>query len=87
MASPRADVSELLRQAIRDARAAGLGPAADELQERTSAAFTSSSELLGEMGLAVEHFLRRERGKVPADVEEKLRACLAAVRRVWPRLR
>jgi len=81
-----ADVCELLREAIRDARAAGLGPAADELQERTSAAFTSSSEFLGEVGLAVERFLRRERGKVPADVERRLRMCLAEVRTVWPRL-
>ncbi len=69
------------------ARAAGLAEAADELDARTSAAFTSSSEFLGEVGLGIQRFLARERGKVPVAVRQQLEGCLAEVRRVWPGLR
>jgi len=69
------------------ARAAGLAEAADELDARTSAAFTSSSEFLGEVGLGIQRFLARERSNVPVAVRQQLEECLAEVRRVWPGLR
>jgi len=86
MALPHGDVAKLLHQAMQGARAAGLAAAADELEARTSVGFTSSSEFLGEVGLAIKRFLARERGKVPAAVQQQLKDCLAEVRRVWPRL-
>jgi hypothetical protein len=86
MAPAILDVPRVLQEAVEDARAAGLTEAADELEARTSAAFTSSSECLGEVGLAIRHFLSRERGKVRAAVQQQLRECLAAVGKVWPRL-
>ena len=86
MALPHGDVAKLLHQAMQGARAAGLAAAADELEARTSLAFTSSSEFLGEVGLAIRQFLARERGKVPVAVRQQLRDCLAEVGRVWPGL-
>jgi hypothetical protein len=82
----QADVARLLREAMQGARAAGLAEAADELEARTSIAFTSSSEWLGEVGLAIRHFQARERGKVPAAVKRQLGDCLGEVRRAWPGL-
>ncbi len=86
MAPAGVDVPKQLHEAIQRARAAGLSEAADELEARTSAAFTTSSEYLGEVGLAIRRFLARERGRVPAEVVRQLRDCLAAVRKAWPRL-
>ncbi len=86
MALASVDVTKLLHEAIEGARAAGLAGAADELEARTSAAFTTSSEYLGEVGLGIRRFLARERGRVPVAVERQLKDCLAEVRRVWPRL-
>jgi hypothetical protein len=86
MALASVNVPKLLHEAIEGARTAGLAEAADELEARTSAAFTTSSEYLGEVGLAIRQFLARERGRMPAAVERHLKDCLAEVRRVWPRL-
>jgi len=46
----------------------------------------TSSEWLGEVGLAIRPFRARERGRVPADVQRSLEHCLAEVRKVWPKL-
>jgi hypothetical protein len=86
MSMRETDVTKLLHEAIQGARAAGVADAADELEARTSAAVTSSSEFLGEVGLGIHHFLARERGKVPNTVLQQLKGCLAEVGKVWPRL-
>ncbi len=80
------DLEAGLREAIRSARAAGLGDAADELQTRCFAAYTTSSEWLGETGLAIVEFISRTRGQIPVTLERQLYDCLAEVRKVWPDL-
>ena len=65
---------------------AGLAEAADTLESRTSVACTTSSEWLGEVGVAIHDFLKRERGRVPADVERHLARCLEEIGKVWPKL-
>jgi hypothetical protein len=86
MTSGGSDLVALVREAVQAARAAGLNEAADELESRTSAAFTTSSEWLGEVGLAIRQFRARERGRLPPAVQRSLDSCLAEVRKVWPRL-
>ncbi len=86
MALASVDVAKVLHEAMERARAAGLAESADELEARTSAAFTTSSEYLGEVGLAIRQFLAREGDRVPVAVQERLRDCLVEVRKVWPRL-
>lgn len=81
------DLVALLRQAVEGARAAGLDEAADALESRTTAAFTTSSEFLGEVGLAIRQFRKSARGRVPPVVDRALDECLREVRKVWPRLR
>ena len=70
------DYLPLLGEAIAEARAAGLWSAAEELEQSCSGAFTTSSEMLQEQGIAIRRFLRRAQGGLPASTEAKLRACL-----------
>lgn len=70
------DYIPLLKEAIADARAAGLGAAANELESAAFAAYTTSSEMLCEHGLAIERFLKATRKSLPGPIEEKLKACL-----------
>ena len=46
-------------------------------------AWTSSSELVGELGLEIVAF-DRSASNVPAEVQNGLKRCLAIVRKVWP---
>jgi hypothetical protein len=73
-----ADFSPALRQAIKLAREAGLTESATELEARAFAAYTTSSEWLGEVGEAILQFRAREGKRVPADVAKLLDQCLAA---------
>ena len=81
-----ADFSARLKKAMRQARIAGLVDAADEVEARMSAAYTTSSEWLGEVGSAIRHFLKREHGRVPPDLQQQLERCLREVHKVWPDL-
>jgi len=80
-----AEFSPSLRHAIRLAREAGLTDSATELEERAFAAYTTSSEWLGEVGEAILQFRAREGRRVPADVAELLNQCLREVGKVWPK--
>jgi hypothetical protein len=80
-----ADFGPALRQAIKLAREAGLTESATELEERAFAAYTTSSEWLGEVGEAILQFRAREGKRVPTDVAELLDQCLTEVGKVWPR--
>ena len=78
------DYQPLLEQAIAEAKAAGIAEA-DELESACfKAAFTTSSELLHEQGLAMHHFLKTTRGRLPREIERKMRACLNETQLVWP---
>ena len=70
------DYTPLLREAIAEARAAGLEAAANDLEQAAFAAFTTSSEMLQEHGLAIRRFLKSTHGRLPPAAGEKLRACL-----------
>jgi hypothetical protein len=82
-----ADFGANLRQAIALARVAGLTESATELEKRAFAAYTTSSEWLGEVGEAILEFRSREGRRVPANVADLLDACLREVGEVWPKYR
>lgn len=65
-------------------QAAGFQGAADRLGAIQNTAFTTGSEWLGELGLAVKE-IRRERG-IPPPLDAKLKQILKEVHRVWPML-
>jgi hypothetical protein len=76
-----------LHEAIERLRTSGWPAEADELDAVTRSAYTTSSEMLGELGRTI---LRVERGLGPAlpdEIAELLRRCLVEIRRVWPGLR
>jgi hypothetical protein len=70
------DYLPFLREAIAEARGAGLEPAADDLERAALAAFTTSSEMLQEHGLAIRRFLKATRGSLPQSIKSKLQVCL-----------
>ena len=71
------DYSPLLEQAIAEARAAGLGEEATELETMCfSTAYTTSSELLQEHYLAMQTFLRNTEGRLPQTTARKVRVCM-----------
>jgi len=78
LASKSADMSQvedyypLLKAAIAEAKAAGLEAAATELERKLFAAYTTSSELLGEHGIAIRAFLKSEGSAVPPKVKATL---------------
>jgi hypothetical protein len=75
-----------LRDAIERLRTSGWPREAEELDAVARAAYTTSSEMLGEIGRAI---LRVECGlgpTLPDDVAELLLRCLVEIRKVWPRL-
>lgn len=64
---------------------AGYGEAAARLRAVQRTAFTTGSEWLGELGLAVREI--RARHALPAELEAKLAAVGCEARRAWPSLR
>lgn len=86
MTSHVADFRPTLRSAIAEAKAAGLADSAYLLDEHAFAAYATSSESLGEIGLAIKAFLASAGSALPDSVAEKLNACLVEVSKVWPRL-
>ena len=82
-----ADFTETLRQAIAESRGAGLELPARELEATVFAAYTTSSEYLGEVGAAVSRFLKMNSRELPPATAAKLRSCLAEVGKVWPKYR
>ena len=79
-----AEYTALLDEAIAEAKAAGLVGAAAELESSVFAAFTTSSEMLGEHRIAILEFLRTGGQSVPTSVAEKLNGCLEKIRKIWP---
>jgi hypothetical protein len=79
--------SSLLREAIADARAAGLGDLANLLEQTSSSAYTTSSEFFGETGQAIVEFLHAGGKAIPPALVAKLTTCLQYVQGVWPSIR
>ena len=76
------DHASLLREAIAEARAAGFGPAADELESACfGTAFTTSSDLFQEHRRAIGRFLDVTGAALPDGIRTKLKDCLAEIKR------
>ena len=82
---PLADISPVLKRIISELHSAGLDSAAHELEAHCFAAYTTSSEWLGEVGTALERFRGANRGRYSADLDPLIDQCLREVGRVWPR--
>ena len=80
-----ADISPVLKRIISELHSAGLDSAARELEVQCFAAYTSSSEWLGEVGAALDRFRRVNRGRYSADLDPLIDECLREVSKLWPR--
>ncbi|HEV8096710.1 MAG TPA: DUF998 domain-containing protein [Burkholderiales bacterium] len=82
-----ADFTQTLQQAIDESRAAGLDAAVRELEQAAGAAYTTSSEYLGEIGAAIARFLQLNGRHLPPATAAKFHRCLVEVGKVWPKYR
>ena len=82
-----ADFTPWLREVVDAAKCTGLRSAALELESRAFAAYTTSSEWLGETSEAIALFRSQTKGSLPLDIEAKLRACDTEISKVWPALK
>jgi hypothetical protein len=69
------------------ARAAGCDAAASDLESAANGVYTTGSEYLGEMGLALTRFRKATRGKLSEEADRLLHECLAVVGKAWPKFR
>ena len=76
-----------LREAIAEARLLGLKELADQLENSAFAAYTTSSELLGETGQAIVGFINAAGNDATPSLLAKLHFCLEQVQVVWPQIR
>ncbi len=84
--APLADISPVLKRIISELRSAGLDSAAHELEAQCFAAYTTSSEWLGEVGAALHRFRSANGGRYSTDLDLLIEQCLREVGKVWPRL-
>ena len=81
------DFAPRLKRAIELAREAGLEDSAAELEGRAFAAYTTSSEWLGEVGDAIHRFRARHGTRIPREAAALFDECLAEVAKVWPKFK
>jgi len=77
------DFFPVLKEAVEEARRDGFEPSASLLEDRAFAAYTTSSELLGESGLAIKEFLK-ENPRLSSSIRKKFEFCLLQIRKIWP---
>jgi hypothetical protein len=82
--SPLTDISPVLRRLISELHSGGLDSAARELEAHCFAAYTSSSEWLGEVGAALYRFRSVNRGRYSPELDPLIDQCLREVGRAWP---
>ena len=75
-----------LRAAADALQESGLRDDADYLVGMLTAAYATSSEMLGEIGLAVLK-IQRSHTRLPDGVDDAFRYALKEIRKVWPDLR
>ena len=84
-ASPK-DTSSLLREIVAGLRAIGLADDASEFERRCFAAYTTGSEWLGEVGLAIKQLRASTEAETLVPVQPLLDQCAVEVSKVWPNL-
>lgn len=81
------DFAGILKEALAEVKAAVHAQAAEEATSRCFAAYTTSSEWLGEVGEALSALLRDHHASLPETTPQKLRYCLDEVAKIWPKYR
>jgi len=75
---------ECFEELVRQLQTAGLTTTAQKLDNTLHrVAWTSGSELIGELGLEILAF-QRTTPEVSVELQGTIRRCMAMVRRIWP---
>jgi hypothetical protein len=77
------DLLALVREAVAEARRCGLDDVAQTLERAADATATTSSELIGDIGVALRSVRRSHAGRFPPVLEDRLARAMRAVRKVW----
>jgi hypothetical protein len=85
--SPAEDFTPRLLKALAEVEAAGFAALAGAARGRCLAAYTTSSEWLGEVGASLTELLRACGAAIPQPTRAELEACLNEVAKVWPKFR
>jgi len=64
-------------------RAHGFSTAAESIAGVRTSTWTSSSEMIGELGLAVLK-IQSQAAAAPVELKQALRCCMKEVHKVWP---
>jgi hypothetical protein len=76
-----------LKITVEELRESGFTDEACELELKISTAYTTPSELLGEVGLSIKSILNTTNQKIPSETKTNLVACSKVVGKTWPKLR
>ena len=74
---------EVFDELIRQLHADGLSRAAESISGVREAAWSTSSEMMGELGIAVLK-IQAETPRPSRALHESLGRCMAEVRKIWP---
>jgi hypothetical protein len=77
---------EVFDELIRQLHADGLSSAAESILALRKAAWSTSSEMIGELGIAVSK-IQAETPQASPALQEILGRCMAQVRKIWPDVR
>ena len=67
-------------------RAYGLSAAAESISSLMGSPWTSSSEMIGELGIAIL-IIQSENASVPKELRQVLSRCMREVKKVWPHIK
>jgi hypothetical protein len=81
-----ADFIPELTVAISEIRLAGYSIEAKELEDKTTNAYTTSTALLGEIGISIKTILKNIGPYLPGKTQKTLKTCSVEISKVWPEL-
>ncbi len=81
------DFLPALRASLEQLRGLGLGQDTAELEQIVNGAWTSSSEMLGEIGLGLLRLESRLGTRCPDAIKDEFSKYLREVRKVWPAIK
>ena len=81
------DFTPQLREALSEHEAAGFVEPVGAARDICFSAYTSSSEWLGAVGVALDELLNLCGSATPQTARRKIESCLVEVGKVWPKFR
>ncbi len=78
------DTTDPFTELMKSLRAQGLESPAREIQFLMETAWTTGTEMLGQLGLAVLRIRKKHRKHLSPESKQLLKACLKDVHRAWP---